>query len=155
MAQHYSVFTQLDFSEEKASTKIYNGAITSTSIAGFITEFGQMRDTIAAITLGTMTQEQWVGDITTLSQIAPTNEFSQRETKWKVNYVGDTSNKKFFVTLPCADPVGRMIAGTDKADLTETAMAAFVTRFNSFARTPDSDLETVTITSIQLVGRNL
>ena len=155
MAEHYSIFSQLDYSNESSSTKIFNGAITAVSIAGFITEFGQMRAAIEGISLGTMAKEQWVGDNTVISNVPPTNVFAQREFKWKVNYVGDTSQKEFFLTIPCADPTGRLIPGTDLMDLTETAAAAFVTRFNSFARTPDSDTETVTITTIQLVGRNL
>ena len=34
-------------------------------------------------------------------------------------------------------------------------LAAFVTAFQAMARTPDSDTETVTITEIRLVGRNI
>lgn len=155
MGDHYSVFTQLDYSGEKSLTRIYNGAITAVSIAGFLTEFGQMKDAINAITLGTMAQEMWVGDNTDLSNVLPTNVFAQRELKWLVVYEDDTSKNVYTLTLPCADPTGRLIAGTDLADLAQTEVAAFVTRFESFARSPESDVNTVTVLRIQLVGRNI
>jgi len=151
----YSLFTLKDFSDENSTVKIHNGAITAVSIAGFLTAFGGMRTALEAITLGTMAQEQWIGDLTLLSNTLPTNPFAQRELKWLVRYHGDTTGKKFQLEIPTADPTDRLVAGTDLADLTETDMAAFVTAFEAFARTPDSDTETVTIDQIVLVGRNL
>lgn len=152
---HLSEFTLLDYSNEKSRVTVYNGAITSASIAGFLTQFGALRTAIEGITLGVVQQEAWVGDRTVISNTPPPNEFAQRELKWMVTYTGDTSNKVFQVTVPTADATGNLVPGTDLADLTTTAMAAFVTAFEAIARTPDSDLETVTIQSIRLVGRNI
>lgn len=154
MGDHYSIFTLLDNSDESASAKIYNGAVTAVSIAGFLTEFGQMKATIDTITRGTMQKEQWVGDNTLLSNVRPVDQNAQREIKWKVNYIDTVTQKKYHVTLPTADPTGRMIAGTDLADMANADIAAFVTRFNSFARCPDNDTNAVSVVSIQLVGRN-
>jgi len=151
----YSLFTLKDFSDENSTVKIYNGAVTAVSIAGFLTAFGGMRDAVDDITLGTMHKEQWVGDNTVISQIPPTNVFAQRELKWLVTYQGDTTNNIHTLTIPTADPTGRLVPGTDLADLTDTEMAAFVTAFEAFARTEDSDLETVTVLEIRLVGRNI
>lgn len=152
---HLSEFTLLDYSNEKSRVTVYNGAITSASIAGYLTQFGALRTAIEGITLGVVQQEAWVGDRTVISNTPPANEFAQRELKWMVTYTGDTSNKVFQVTVPTADATGNLVPGTDLADLTTTAMAAFVTAFEAIARTPDSDLETVTIQSIRLVGRNI
>jgi hypothetical protein len=155
MAQHVSIYTLLDYSGEKSAVRLYNGAVTAVSIGGFLTAFGDLRDAIGDITLGTIHQEQWVGDLTLLSNDLPTNPFAQRELKWLVRYHGDTSNKRFTMEIPTADPTGRLIPGTDLADLTQTEVAAFVTAFEAQARTPDSDTETVTVDEIVLVGRNL
>lgn len=155
MAQHVSNFTLLDFSNESSGVRMYNGAITAASIAGFLTAFGGMRTALEGITLGTMKQEQWIGDTTLLSNTPPTNVFAQRESKWLVRYQGNTTQKIHNLEIPTADPTGRLIAGTDKADLTEANMAAWVTAFEAFARTPDSDIETVTVLDVTLVGRNL
>lgn len=155
MADHYSLWKLKDYSKEDSGVKIYNGAITSLSIAGFITEFGQMRAAIDGITLGTVIEETWVGDKTDISNVAPTNVFAQRETKWLVRYEDDVSKNVHTLTIPTADPTGRLLPASDKADLAETAMAAFVTRFESFARSPENDQNTVTVLDIELVGRNL
>jgi len=155
MANHVSNWSLLDFSNESSSVRMYNGAITAVSIAGFLTAFGGMRTALEGITLGTMKQEQWVGDLTVLSNTPPTNVFAQRELKWLVRYQGNTTQKIHNLEIPTADPTGRLTAGTDKADLTETNMAAWVTAFEAFARTPDSDTETVTVLDVTLVGRNL
>lgn len=155
MPQHYSLFELLDFSQERSSAKIYNGAVTVTSIAGFITAFGQMRDAIDDITLGTMSNETWVGDNTLLSNASPASAMAQRELKWKVNYRDTVTQKKYYMTIPTADPVGRLIAGTDLADFTNAEMQAFKVQFEAFARCPDNDQNAVIIDSVQLVGRNI
>jgi hypothetical protein len=154
MAQHYSLFEELDFSNERSSAKIYNGAITALTIAGFLTEFAQMRAAIAGITGGVMASESWIGDHTVLSNIPPTSEFAQREVKWLVRYIDTVTSKKYTLTLPCANPTGRLVTGTDIANLGQTEIAAFVTRFESFARCPDSDANAVEVQSLQFVGRN-
>lgn len=156
MANHVSNWTLLDFSNESSGVRMYNGAITAVSIGGFLTAFGGMRTALEGITLGVVKQEQWIGDTTLISSTPPTNEFAQRELKWLVSYKGNTTNKIHTLEIPTADPVGHLVAGTDLANLTDGAeMEAFVTAFEAFARTPDSDTETVTVMSIVLVGRNL
>lgn len=152
---HYSVFSLKDFSNESSPVSIYNGAITPASLAGFLTEFGQMRTAIDNITIGTMQKEKWVGDDTLLSNALPASAFAQRELKWLVSYRNAVSNKNYTVEIPTADPINRLIAGTDRMDLTEAAAAAFVTRFNSFARSPENDTDAVAVNAIFLVGRNI
>lgn len=154
MAVHKSNFTFLDYSNEKSVVSMYNGQITAASIAGFLTAFGGMRTALEGITLGVVHQEAWVGDQTLLSNDPPTNVFAQRELKWLVTYRGDTSNKIFNLTIPTADPTGRLVAGTDLANLANTEMAAFVTAFEAFAKTPDDDTEGVEVLEIRLIGRN-
>lgn len=154
MATHtYSVGIR-DYSGEIGTTQVHMGAITAVSIGGALTDMGALRTAIDGVTRGVVARESWVGDNTVLSNAAPTDELAQRELKWLVVYEGNTSNKKYQVTLPTANPTGRLLPGTDLADLTETAMAAFVTAFEDMARTPDDDTETVSVLEIRLVGRN-
>jgi len=153
-AVHLSTFTLLDNSGEKSSMTVHNGAVTAVTIAGFLTAFGDLRTAIEGITLGTMHKEQWVGDSDVLSNTLPANMFAQRELKALVVYEGDTTQKRFTVAIPTFDPTGRMIVGSDKVDLTETDVAAFVTAFEAIAKSPDDDTETVTVLEIRLVGRN-
>jgi len=158
---HTTTWTEKDFSGEPSSVTIFNGPVTALTIAGYLTAIGTGRSVISAITRGTMHKEMWVGDNTVLSNVLPTDPNAQRELGWYVTYEGDTSHKKFHITLPCADPslvdgddVGILLPGTDIANLENEDMAAFVTWFNGFARSPDNDTESITILSVELVGRN-
>lgn len=151
------VYTLLDWSNEKSNVTFYAGDITAVSLPGFLTEFGDLRDAVDDITLGTMHQEQWIGDRTLLSNALPASAVAQREFKWLVTYIGNTSGKKFQLEIPTANLTLTNVLqeGSDFADLDQTEMAAFVTAFEQIARTPDSDIETVTVQSIRIVGRNL
>lgn len=154
---HYAVFTMKDYSDEETPITIFHGSITAGTLPGFLTEFGQMRDAIDAITLGTIKKEKWVGDDTQLSDARPAAPAAQRENKWLVFYRDVVTNKTHRCEIGTAD-VGtagapRIIAGTDLADLTNTEMAAFKTRFESFARSEAGN--NVVITKIQKVGRNI
>lgn len=151
---HYTTWGLRDYSKEVTSFAINHGAITALSIGGFLTAVGDMRAAVDAITLGVMAKESITMDSSVLSQAAPTNVFAQRELAWRVSYSGNSSNKLFQVTIGTADPTGRLVDDTDLADLTEANMAEFVSSFNAFARSPDSDTENVTIQEIRLVGRN-
>lgn len=156
-AQHYGMFKIRDYSNETSTVKFYNGAITGASIAGYLTDFGNLRTAVQGITAGIVASESWVGDNTVLSQAAPATPVAQRENKWLVTYEGDTSKKLYQMTVPAADITNAalFLPNSDDADLAAPAMAAFVTAFETIARTPDSDTETVTVKSIRYVGRNL
>lgn len=151
----HSIFTLRDYSGESTAVRIYNGDVTAISIAGFLTDFGDMRDAVAGITLGEMAQEQWVGDLTVLSADLPVNVFAQRELKWLVRYHDTVTNEKAKLEIGTADPTGVMLPASDFADLTIEPMLSFVTEFEAFARHPESATNAVVIDSIQLVGRNI
>lgn len=160
MAQHYTQWSILDYSDEKSPLKVFNGAITAASIAGFVTDVGTIRGMIQALVLGTVHSEQWVGDNTTISNTRPTDPDAQRERKGLVTYVGNTTGKKYTFTIPTirtktAGGASLIVPGTDLFNLTLDPVEDFVTAMNGFMRTPDDDLETITIQSIRLVGRNI
>jgi len=150
---HYGTFTVLDYSEEKSTTQFNFGAVTAISIAGFLTNFGSLRTAIGNIILGTIQKEAWVGDSTVLSNTPPSDASAQIELKWLVSYEADTTKKKFRTEIPTPD-TSKLIAGTDKADMTDTDIASYVTAFETIGRSPDDDTETVTVLDITLVGRN-
>lgn len=154
MAQHYGNATILDYSEETSTTKVNFGAVTAVSIAGFLADFGDWKNALGNIILGTLSKDRWVGDSTNVSNTPPASPSAQIELKWLVSYEGDTSKKKFRQEIPTADP-SKTIAGTDKADLTDVDIAAYVTAFETLARSPDDDTETVSVLDMTLVGRNV
>lgn len=152
--QHYAGVSVLDYSEETSYTNFSIGAITAVSIAGFLTQFGDWKTALGNIILGTVSKDRWVGDATDLSNTPPVSANAQIELKWLVSYEGATTKKRFRQELPTADP-SKCIAGTDKADLTDTDIAAYVTAFETVAKSPDDDTEGVNVLDITLVGRNV
>lgn len=154
---HHSSWQLLDKTGEKASVKVHHGALTAVNLPGFLTDFGTMKTAIDNITMGTLSKEKIVMDDTNLSQVLPTSNFAQRENRLLVVYSGNTSNKKYTLTIPTADlgVVTFVPGGGDAIDLTTTEIAAFKTAFEAFARTPDDDTETVTIVEMRAIGRNV
>jgi len=153
-AKHYAGVSVLDYSEESSSTNFSIGAITAVSLPGFLTQFGSWKTALGNIILGTVSKDRWVGDATDISNTPPATANAQIELKWLVSYEGATTKKKFRQELPTADP-SKTIAGTDKADMTDADIAAYVTAFEAVAKSPDDDAEGVNVLDISLVGRNV
>lgn len=153
--QHYNTVTLVDYSGEKSTVSVNNGSITALTIAAFLTQFGALKDAIDDITKGVIVGSSWVGDKDTLAATPPTDVFAQRELKWLVRYENVVSHKVYTLEIPTADPTGRLLPQSDKADLADTEIAAFVTAFEAIARSPENDVDGVNVLDITLVGRNL
>lgn len=154
MSQSYAR-TYRDFSGEVSTHKINLSVITVGTIVGVLANITNYSGAVDAITLGEPAADETVLNRSVLSGDNATSEFAQRELKWLVHYHGDTSGKKFTQEIPCADPTGRLLPGTDLMDLTETAAAAWKTAFEGINMSPDDDTETTTVDYVELVGRDL
>lgn len=157
MAEHYTNTTFLDATGEKSSFKLNNGAITAASIAGFISDYNQLKAALDAMTVGTLHRDQWVGDSTLVSETLPSN-LAQREVKLLIGYRGATSNKKYTVTLPTLDltKVQFIPGAKDAVSLTAPAeMVTLITEMQTIGRTPDDEAENIVVTYARVVGRNI
>lgn len=152
-AKHYGTFTVQDFSEEKSPVRFSFGGVTAVNIAGFLTQFGQLRTALTNIITGVVQKEKWVGDDTVLDNTPPTDQNAQIELKWLLTYEGASSKKKYRQEIPTPD-LTKLIPGTDMADMTDTDIAAYVTAFETIGKTPDDDTEAVNVLDMRLVGRN-
>lgn len=152
---HYNTTTLVDYSGEKSTVTVLNGSITALTIAAFITQFGALKTAIEGITKGVIVGSAWVGDKDILAATPPTDVFAQRELKWLVRYENAVSHKIYTLEIPTADPTDRLLPQSDKADLTDTEIAAFVTAFEAIGRSPENDVDGVNVLDITLVGRNL
>lgn len=153
-AKHYGTFTILDYSEEKSPVSFSFGGVTALNIAGFLTQFGALRTALTSIITGVVQKEKWVGDDTVLSNTPPTDQNAQIELKWLLTYEGATTKKKFRQEIPTPDTT-KLVPGTDIADMTDTDIAAYVTAFETIAKSPDDDAEGVNVLDMRLVGRNI
>jgi hypothetical protein len=150
----YSTLTFNDYSNEKSTVSVFGETRDAANFAGQATEASALSVAIAALSIGTLVKRT-VSDVILDAAGTPTDAFAQRELKWRVTYIGDTSGKEYQIEIPCADLDGNLVPGTDLADLTATPWANFITAFEAYGRTPDSPTETVTVVSARVVGRNL
>ncbi len=151
--EHYGTFTILDYSEEKSPTRFSFGGVTALNIAGFLTQFGNLRTAVQGIIKGVIQKEKWVGDDNVLSNVPPSDDTAQVELKWLVSYEGQTTKKKYRYEIATPD-TSKLIPGTDQADLTDSDIAAYITAVETLAKTPDDDTEGINVLGIRLVGRN-
>jgi len=158
MPLHYTVTTFRDIDGEESTFQLPNGAITAVSIAGFLSDYGALKTALDALTLGVLARDQWVGDKTDISEALPVSNFAQRELKLKFTMIGDSGSPAFYRTLPCPDlALITIIPDTGgTVDITAgTALPAAVAAIEQIGRHPDDDTETITVTRVEVVGRNI
>lgn len=143
----------IDYSLEKSTAQFWGTLLTA---ANFDAQVGLQDNLISAvdgITLGTLNQYTRIAAMVDGSSTPPASAFAQREMKWLVQYVDDNTGKVHTLDIPTAD-LQFLVAGTDLLDLASTEGAAFVTAFEAYVVAPDTG-NSVTITQVQFVGRNL
>jgi len=146
--------TITDYSDEKSSFAVVSITANAGNLAAQQTAAAALVGAVEDLTIGEVTkQEQCL--VILDSPAIPTSPYAQREMKWLVTYIGDTSGKKFTIEIACPDITDNVVPNTDIADLASTDWAAFVTAFESYVRSPDNGTETVTVQSAKVVGRNI
>lgn len=154
MASEYTL-TYLDYSREKSAAKFVGPSPVQAGFDTWVLQMTAIKDAIADITGGELHKEVQANLVDIVSNDAPVDAEAQREKKWLVTYRANTSEKLFRMEIPCALPTGQLLPASDEADLTTTEMAAFVSAFETFVRSPDNGTENVTVVSIRFVGRNI
>lgn len=145
-----------DYSKELSRFTTFYTGITAANIGDILSQWGTLKTATGNIILGEIASEQLVLDNTKISAAVPSSPFAQRELKILVNYVGNTSQKPFSVEIPTPDLAALTLNNTDEVVLADGGvMAAWVTAFETLAKSPDSDTETVTVTSAFVKGRNI
>lgn len=152
--QHYYTPTIRDYSNETSGTKIHFGAVTALNIAGFLAQLGDLRTALGNMILGIIARDAWIGDSTVQSNTTPSDTNAQIELKFQFIYEGVNSKKRYRIEVPTADTT-KVLPNSDKLDLADTDVAAFVTAFETIGRTPDDDTEGVNVVDARLVGRNV
>jgi len=135
---------------EKSSWAFWTSTLTA---ANFTAQTGLISALFTAaldLTLGSQAGTRVLA-VSTVSAVENTNPLAQRENKWLVRY-HDTGGTKFTLEIPTAD-LSLLDTGTEFLDLAGTEAAAFKTAFEAVVKSPDDPTLTVTLDSIQFVGR--
>lgn len=150
-----SSITIADHGGETSTASFAHGEITSVSIGGFLTDWGNLKSAIDGVCIGTLKSESVKLDETVLDNSLPASPYAQRELKLRVNYVGDSGGKPTYVTIACPDMSALTLSGKNEVLLADGgAMAALVTAMETIMRYPETDTETITVQSAVIVGRN-
>lgn len=147
-------FTIRDYSNELSSFGVQSLTGSAANLTAQLALAAALSSAVENLTIGHL--DKYTFQIVLLdTPITPSNVFAQREMKWLVSYVGDTTGKAFSVEIAAPELTGNIIPNSDTADLTSADWAAFVAAFEAYVRSPDDEAETVTVTGARVVGRNI
>jgi len=131
--------------------------IDAISLAAWLTAWGNFKTATDAIILGVQQHENISIYDTPLSSLMPVSNFARRENKLLVRYTVTATGKKCRMEVPCPDNTALTFETGDAnfVNMTVAPMAAWVTEFTNLARSPQNGTDTITVDSIQFVGRNI
>lgn len=110
-----------DSSNEIGSTKWNIGDLTSVSIAGALTQMGELEAALAAITTGEVASSAY-GDSDNRAYARPSAGTSQRGIKWTVSWEDAVTFQRNVNTIPTADlSLLPLVGGNRVEDLDLTA----------------------------------
>jgi len=142
-----------DYDNEQSNARLRVTAITAANHDAQTALHSALRVAIAGIVNGVLVKDMYGNE--QLVALGPaTDQTTQRELKWLVQYHDTTSLQKLSVELPCADvavldPNDRAHAEIGDAD----AVDAFITAFEAVVLSPTA--HAVHVDEITLVGRRV
>lgn len=145
-------FSAKDHDGEKTSFGVYLPTINAGNIAAITAAVAGLVVTVNDIVLGEFDGLNLCITQTKPSNV-PLNGFAQREAKWRVNYIDDVDglgDGSFEIGMP---DLGKLAAGTGKANLEDADIAAFVGALEGVAVSRLGNA--ITVTDIVHVGRNV
>lgn len=145
--------TFMDYSFEDSPATFEGVDMDAANITAQFGLMDDLRDAVIGISLGTLVKDARTAAVVDTARTRPTSPFAQRENKWLVRYL-DTIDPAGNGTkeIPAPD-LGELDASGAYLDLAGTEGAAFVAAFQAFQRSRLGN--TVTVESVQYVGRNL
>jgi len=145
-----------DADGQTASSSFPHYPLTIGNLGDFLSQWGNLKTKLAAITRGRQAKENVKLDETELSNLDAASPEARVELKIRFDYVGNNGSKPTYLTVPCPDLSIIQRAGKDDVVLTAPqAMVDAVAAMETIMVYPGTDDETITITGAKLVGRNV
>lgn len=145
-----------DYDGERSTAQATVAALTAANLDAQEAAFLSFRDALAAITLGVRVGYSHIKDEQTVAPDTKASDpFAQREAKWLVRYTDGVASPptNHRMEIPCPDLQYLDTNNRGFADLTDPAVASFVSAFEAFILSPAGNA--VTVDSIQHIGANL
>lgn len=147
-----AVLTVGDYSHELSTTRMNVPDLTGANLDAQITKLNTLITALDGIIGGAIRK----GTLTSVphenANWPDADPTAQREMKWVV-IAEDSVPRQYKYEFACPTmSAGTLNPGSDRADFTDAAVAAFIAAFNDFAKSPTGD--DLTIVDIYLKGRN-
>lgn len=147
----------MDYSAEVESIRLYAGEITAVSLAGFLSDFGDLQTALDAVTLGVRSKQTW-GEETIVSNTRATSKNAQIETQMLVRCQGATSEAPFSFRVPTVDYTAFNYADPPAGDAViisgagaTAATTALVAAIEAFCKMPDDETEALVVVGMEVV----
>lgn len=147
-----------DYSGETRSIQnLYSDEITAVSIAGFLSQLGDLTTALNAVTLGVLAKTGW-GEETIVSNERAAVKDAQIETEMLVSLMGATTEAPFSFRIPTVDYTAFNYADPPAGDVVilsgagaTAATTALVSAIEALLSTPWDEAEGVTVVSMRVV----
>lgn len=143
--------------EQTAEASSWSLAVTTLTAGNVVAEAAKhaaLYTALDAISLGVNAKKETVFSRVPVSGAFATDKNSQRENKFLIRYRGDAAFKAFSMEMPCAD-LSLLATDSEFMDPAGAEYIALKAAFEACVRSPDDASETVTMGSVQFVGRRL
>lgn len=147
-----AIITIRDFSRETSNLDIETVDVTAANLVAQTTAFDNFITAVQGVTRGVVARRVHIATDEVVSSAIPTDENSQVEWKWLVRGRDTVNGKAYTRSVPCADPTGRLVTGTDRMsfEVGQTENLAFRTAFEAFARSIDGN--TIAVEEVVIKG---
>jgi hypothetical protein len=143
----------MDYSFETSPVNFRGVDLTAANFDAQNGLMDDLYDAAIAIILGTRIKDTRKATVNEFAKTRPSSAFAQRELKWRVVYLDTVDpNGNGSLELPTPNLLFLDANGTH-LDLSSTEGAAFVAAFEAYQRSRLGN--TVTVQSVELVGRNI
>lgn len=143
----------MDYDGEQTAFRVHVTALNDTNIAAQLTLQANLGTAINNMVTGSLQHIRYGNEV--ISQnAAPSDPWSQRETKWLISYRDTITGKNYRCELGTADLTNLDPNNRDSAYIGDGGdVDAFITAFEAYVTAPLTD-NAVEITGIVPVGRN-
>ncbi len=148
-------YQMLDYTKQRRSFRVFYGEVTALSLPGLLTALGDFTTAVDNITIGTIAKTNFSIVETVISNTPPTDKGAQIGSRLLVQYQDSVTEKPYSFNIPTIDYSKlNFVPGGGNAVIFSGAgasaeIAAFVTKFQALAKSPDNDANSVVITGMR------
>lgn len=146
--------TYMDYDRELSTTKFNMAQLDAVTVLTIGARVAALRAAIAGISGATLKAERFAQFENELSNVPPTNQYYQRETKWLVKYQDNVTLDIYRTEIPCAN-LSLLANHSEFLDITTALSPGLLFKTEFEADVVSEEGNPITVLSVQAVGRDL